>query len=82
MLTEECCEFVTVHGYGELIRECRCPICHGPVRITDWTSCAWICGGCGVFGMGFPEFRYYDPKTETEIEELREEYEYICEADA
>ena len=82
MISEESSDPITVHGYGKLIREWRCPFCHKPVKIVDWLFYIWCCEACGALYMGGLEFRYYDPETEKEIEELREEYEYICEADA
>lgn len=82
MIAEESCEPVEVIGYGSLIREWRCPFCRKPVKVLDWLLYIWSCESCGALYIGGMDLRYYDPETETEIEELREEHEYVCEADA
>lgn len=82
MISEESSEEVEVVGYGRLIREWRCPFCHEPVRVIDWTFYIWCCEACGAFYAGGMELRYYDPRTEAEIEDLRLEHEYVEECDA
>lgn len=82
MMPEESSEEVEVVGYGRLIREWRCPFCHEPVKVVDWTICIWCCEACGAFYAGGMDLRYYDPETEAEIEDLRLEHEYVGECDA